>query len=331
MPRGKVLSEFEKGKIVALHSSGKSINHISATIRRSRDVVRKYINNPEGYGSRKRSGRPSSLSSHDRRSILRAASNRNISANQIQAELNIPASKWTIGRVLRSSSHLQYSKKKPKPSLKDHHKTARVAWAKEKMSWTTEWREIVFSDEKKFNLDGPDGYQYYWHDIRKEEQIYSKRIQGGGSVMIWAAFGWKGKTEIAFVNGRINAAAYQRVLEEHLLPSARKISGANWKFQQDNAPIHAATSTKHWFASKNITVIDWPALSPDLNPIENLWGILSRRVYLNGRQFQSVDELKSAIAEEWQKITVKELQNLINSMPNRVFEVISKHGNSIDK
>ena len=49
-----------------------------------------------------------------------------------------------------------------------------------------------FSDEKKFNLDGPDGFRYYWHDLRKEPK--SKRVQGGGNVMAWDAFSSLGNT-----------------------------------------------------------------------------------------------------------------------------------------
>ena len=81
-----------------------------------------------------------------------------------------------------------------------------------------------------------------------------------------------------------------------------------------------------WFKSKNIDLIEWPALSPDLNPIENLWGILARRVYANGKQFKTKEELKTAIVRSWKEIDQSECQNLINSMPNRIFEVIKLNG-----
>ena len=53
-----------------------------------------------------------------------------------------------------------------------------------------------------------DGFSYYWHDLRKEEEIFSTRPQGGGSVMIWASFGWIGKSPICFVDGRMNSNGY---------------------------------------------------------------------------------------------------------------------------
>jgi len=75
--------------------------------------------------------------------------------------------------------------------------------------------------------------------------------------------------------------------------------------------------------------MDWPARSPDLNPIENLWGILVRKVYRNNRQFETVAELKTAIEAAWMEVEPETIKNLISSMPNRIFQLISKHGNQI--
>ncbi|GBM33808.1 Transposable element Tc3 transposase [Araneus ventricosus] len=50
------------------------------------------------------------------------------------------------------------------------------------------WDDVIFSDEKKFNLDGPDGFRYFWYDLRKEKEIFSKHTFGGGSVIVWGGF-----------------------------------------------------------------------------------------------------------------------------------------------
>ncbi|GMF31483.1 unnamed protein product [Phytophthora lilii] len=75
--------------------------------------------------------------------------------------------------------------------------------------------------------------------------------------------------------------------------------------------------------------LPWPARSPDLNPIENLWSIISRRVYANGRQFASVSELTTALYEAWDAIESSTLNALINSMPHRCQKCIKKHGNVV--
>ena len=63
----------------------------------------------------------------------------------------------------------------------------------------------MFYGEKKFNLDGPDGSPYYWHNLRKEKQLFSKRLFGGGSVMVWGAFS---VSDLVVMEGKQNYARY---------------------------------------------------------------------------------------------------------------------------
>ena len=76
----------------------------------------------------------------------------------------------------------------------------------------------------------------------------------------------------------------------------------------------------------NIALIGWPSLSPDLNLVDNMWGILARKVYQNNRQFQTVSELQAAILQGWVDIDVIILKSLIISIPTRIFEVIRHKG-----
>ncbi len=99
------------------------------------------------------------------------------------------------------------------------------------------------------------------------------------SVMIWAAMSSAGVGPLCFLKSTVNAAIYQEILEHFMLPSADKLYGnADFIFQQDLAPAHTAKGTKSWFNDHGVTVLDWPANSPDLNPIENLWGIVKRKM-----------------------------------------------------
>lgn len=152
------------------------------------------------------------------------------------------------------------------------------------------WRRVIFSDEKKFNLDGPDGYAYYFHDLRKEEKFLSRRQMGGGSLMIWGCIGYKKTGSICFLPTKVNAEYYKNILVKEK-PSFRVISDGNPIFQQDNAPIHTAKIVKKWLSESQMETIEWPALSPDLNIIENVWGKLSRMVYHESKQYSSVSIL----------------------------------------
>ncbi|CAD6198713.1 unnamed protein product [Caenorhabditis auriculariae] len=183
------------------------------------------------------------------------------------------------------------------------HKNERLQFARSNMA--TNWNKIIFSDEKKFNLDESDGYAHYWRDLRKDPMYFFKRNFGGGSLMVWAAFCGDGT---------------------HLLPYFRRRRRANMIYQQDNASVHASNSTLAWFAAINVVLLDWPACSPDLNPVENLWSVLVRRVYANAKQYTTVNDLKRTIRAEWDGLDKSLLQSLVGSMPNRIFEVAQKQG-----
>ena len=91
---------------------------------------------------------------------------------------------------------------------------------------------------KKFNLDGPDGFSSYWHDLRHNEPPRLSRNFGGGSVMCWAAFSSRSKTPMCFIGTKTNSNMYTDLLEDVLIPFLDDNMDENAIFQQDNASIH---------------------------------------------------------------------------------------------
>ena len=144
--------------------------------------------------------------------------------------------------------------------------------------------------------------------------------------MVWGAFCVNGVLTLVKITAKMNSKAYQKVREDHLIPNASAIAGQNWTFQQDNASIHASRSTKAYLGSANISTFEWPACYSDLNPIENLWGIVSRRVYKDCRQFKTIDELWECVQRVWTTIEQVHVESLVSSMKNRIFEVINLNG-----
>lgn len=148
--------------------------------------------------------------------------------------------------------------------------------------------------------------------------------------MVWLGFCATGKLNLAFTSCKMNSADYMEVLNSCLLPFKAKYRRKKFVFQQDNASIHTSSATKAWFDSRKIELLWWPARSPDLNPVENIWGILVRRIYADGKQYNSVAELKVAVSEAWENFEMGIIKNLVGSMPNRIFQVIERAGGPTD-
>ena len=147
--------------------------------------------------------------------------------------------------------------------------------------------------------------------------------------MVQGAIFANGKSQLAILEGNQTAESYIRTLNDFLLPLISEGRRGTIVYQQDNATIHKAHITKMWLLYQNIQTIDWPAHSPDLNPIENVWVLLERRVYANGRVFSTIDEQRSCILGEWQNSETETIRNLITSMPQRCLPILNNKGHCI--
>ncbi len=145
------------------------------------------------------------------------------------------------------------------------------------------------------------------------------------SVMIWGAMSSAGVGLLCFLKTNVTAPVYQEILEHFMLPSADQLfKDADFIFQQDLAPAHTAKSTKSWLNDHGVGVLDWPANSPDLNPIENQWGIVKRKI--RNKKPKNADELKVTVKETWASIPPQQCHKLITSMPRRIEAVIKTKG-----
>jgi len=194
----------------------------------------------------------------------------------------------------------------------------RLTWAKEKKNWTVaQWSKVLFSDESKFCISFRNQGPRVWR--KGEAHIPSclmSSVNFPQSVMIWRAMSSAGVGPLCFLKTNVTAPVYQEILEHFMLPSADQLfKDADFIFQQDLAPAHTAKSTKSWLNDHGVGVLDWPANSPDLSPIENLWGIVKRK--MRNKRPKNADELKATVKETWASIPPQQCHKLITSMPRR--------------
>lgn len=203
-----------------------------------------------------------------------------------------------------------------------------MQFAKEHINWTVEqWRNVLFSDESKFNLVGSDGIIHVRRPRGKrlQKEFCVKTVKhGGGHVMVWGCFSANGLGPLHRINGIMDRWVYKNILEDVMLPYAEWEMPIRWTFQQDNDPKHTSRVVKTWFEHNNINVMKWPPQSPDLNPIENLWSIVDKNIDRNN--VKNSDDFFIRLQSAWNNITQDTIDHLIESMPRRCKAVIENKG-----
>jgi len=142
--------------------------------------------------------------------------------------------------------------------------------------------------------------------------------------MFWSAVSTWFKFDLVEIRGTMTSEKYIDLLRSTFLPWVRRQRRRAIVFQQDNAPSHTARATRMFLAEETINCLDWPPYSPDLNPIENLWGILKQKV--DARHPRTVDELRNVAEEEWRRISMDTVRACIESMARRLTAVIEANG-----
>ena len=329
MGRTPDLTENQAAIIKSLYVNGIKQVEIAAQLGISQSAVSKCLRNT-GI-NRQNCGQKRSTSERDDRQLARLAKkNRFCSSKQLAGmwkETGVEASDRTAHRRLHEQGfRCRIPATKPLLSAKQRQK--RLKWCREKKDWTAEqWSSVMFSDESKFVISFGNKGPRVWRKKgeRNLDGCLKRNVKFPQSVMVWGAMSSAGVSDLCFLKSSVNAAVYQDILEHFMLPAAEQLFGDNeFIFQQDLAPAHSAKSTQKWFENSQLQVLDWPANSPDLNPIENLWAIVKKK--LNKHHPNTSQQLKDAIKTCWNEVTPRECQQLIHSMPRRIEAVIKARG-----
>ncbi len=208
-------------------------------------------------------------------------------------------------------------------------KHRRVLWAKAHLKWTvSKWKSVLWSDELKFDiLVGNRRCRVL--RAKEEEDLqacYQHSVQKPVSLMVWGCISAYGMGSLHVLEGTMNAERYIKVLEQHMLPSRwRLFQGRSSVFQQDNAKPHTAAITTAWLRWR-VWVLNWPACSPDLSPIENIWPIIKQKI--RQRWPQTLQQLETYIRQEWDQTPTPKLHKLLVLMPRHLQTVLKRRGDA---
>ncbi len=312
MGRGSPVCQQIREKIIEMFKN----NVLQRKIGRDLDISPSTLHNiikrfkeSGGISVRKGQGRKPKLNNCDLRSLRRhCIKNPHSSISDIttwaQDYFGKPLSSTTIRSYIHKCQLKLYCAKR-KPYVNSVQKRRRLLWARRHLGWTiTQWKRVLWSDESVFQVffgrmdavcSGPK-------KKRIIQTVTCNKSKSQGLSWYGVVVSALGKGNLYFCDGTINAEKYIEILEHNMLPSRRHLfQGRPCIFQQDNAKPHSAHITKSWLRRKRVRVLDWPACSPDLSPIENVWRILKRK--MRQRRPRTVAHLKTCFQKEWDKIT----------------------------
>ncbi|GFW49023.1 transposable element Tcb2 transposase [Trichonephila clavipes] len=295
------LDAFTRGRIIGKLEEGRSVTSVTAEFGIAHSIVSRLWRQFKTTGTAIRvfsSGRPRGTTPADDRYI-----------------------RFTVARRLHGGGLFARRPVRCVP-LKPAHRRRRSLLCREHRNWRdNEWGRVLFTDESRFSLSSYSHRILIWRERGSRNHpsnIIERDRYGGRGVLVWGGIMLGSRTDLhIFDAGSVNGTRY---CNEILLPYVRLFRGAmglQFLFADDNAPCHRTVAAEHILESENIERMDWPARSPDLNPIEHVWDFLGRRLAARTSPPVTIRELRLALQDEWAAMPQQLIHTLILSMSRR--------------
>ena len=328
----RAVSNIDASIIKSLCSKGYSLKYICRKSGFSHTTVKAYT---QGESSNTRDiskcGRPKILSSAEEKLLVRKIElgiwkTAREAADQLSREIGKKVGRLTIARILKKNGLKSYANPKKPRLLKIHKKQRRVFARLAKKNPIEHWKHVIFTDESRISLFGPDGNKRAWR--RSGAQLLDHHIIptvkfGGKYAMVWGAITYNGVGKLVFINTKMNSRVYINVFETGYLKTSNEYNKIteNTVLQHDNDPKHFSAETMRWISGHNINVMMWPGYSPDLNIIENVWYYIKIRVSNADPKPQNEQQLRDLIERIWYSIPLDYIRGLYDSVGARLDQV----------
>lgn len=197
-----------------------------------------------------------------------------------------------------------------------------MVWCKEQQRVCEQFDDVLFTDESTIQLDQ---HSRLCFRRRLQPRVLKQRAKHPIKIHIWGGISKRGATNVIIFNGIMDAERLQRIFEAGLLPFLQDYFPDGHRLQQDNDPKHASLRIENFFEEKGVNWWPTPPESPDLNPIENIWGSLKQ--YLrNVYKPKNLEELKCGIQQFWVTLTPEVCTRYIQHIQKVIPKVIENNG-----
>jgi transposase len=327
------LTTPQRYEIIELVHQGKTYEEVAETVGCGKSTVSYNVRKMEiekNLRNRRKSGRPKKIDQRTERSIVHMAlQDPLISSRKMAQFINIERTpkKRISDRSIRAVLQKKGLKSLVRPSkivISEKNMEERLGFAKilQKMKIDF-WERIVFSDECLFESFVGRPRVRARNSNTALRNFPLQRERQGVRVLAWGAISSFGQKVLVFLDENVTAESYLNTLETHLLPNFEVLQHGDAIFQHDNAPAHRAHTVVEFLENSQVETLPWPAQSPDLNIIENIWGFMKAKLRAH---YSNEAELRAHVLEVWESIEDSMFENLYLSMPSRLQEVIRNKG-----
>lgn len=324
----KYLKRYEAVFLVH-HTKGPKLSYISAAkyMKKSESFVKKWVKRYIEVGNvddLPERGSSQVTTEKQDRAILRLFQNNSaLSLRSAQVKLRQKGLDISLNTI-RSRLHannLSFRATLKKPLLSEKHVQKRLNWANENL--VRDWDNVIFSDESSF---------WAWSCISKawttmHNKLIQRTVKHPIKVHVWGCFSKRGFGCLFVFTGILNAQRMRNIYKKCLMKSATMLFGSDtttWVLQEDNDPKHRSKLCSAWKQKNNITTMEWPAMSPDANPIENVWSYI--KMQLRGKPVYTEKQLSCQIRKIWRSLPLEYAENLVESMQKRCQAIINNDG-----
>ncbi|CAI2369964.1 unnamed protein product [Moneuplotes crassus] len=246
----------------------------------------------------------------------------NISIRRIKIilmeEYDIKLSSSSVRRILLSTGFI-YTLPNNKVLNGEVQRSNRIDWAKKHQD--VNWESVIFLDESTFYINSAWNRKRWVH--KSQLNYYSNKAKGT-KLNVLGAICAKGRLPVHAFEEKMNSELFIEIIGMILTEATKLFEGEKIYLCMDNASYHNSKEVKDYLDKENVVKLPWPAYSPDLNPIENVWGLM--KTSMGNKVYTTLYSLRKAIYDHWDNLNDDLRKRICNSMPTRLNKCIEEEG-----
>lgn len=229
----------------------------------------------------------------------------------------------TQARIIMVNHGFKYQRYKRQLKLTEENMKLRLKFARERLRKWSDWGYMFFSDECSF-----------WRVNTKPEKLWTNEPlneQGTGTkgikINVWGAISARGALSLAIFEHNLKATDLEKIMRARL-GQMNRLYPEGFIWQQDVSGVHRSNTVNDFIDKELPQRIDWPGYSPDISPLENVWSWLKGEVSKDCPK--TSEAMKRCIRRHWNRIDSEFLAPFINSLPNRMEQLVLNKGGKIN-